>query len=157
MNGEDRADYDKTKEIVLEAYKIGPTEYRRRYFEGSLDMKSPRKWCRWHSLVCEWQGPYEVICESYMLIFYVTIFCYLNRKLTLFPYAVVEKNSPVTYVIDVSDSRKRLRTFHINTLKEWVSPVPAVLRVAKSEEVGPLTWQDESTEEPPKSNLTPEQ
>ena len=47
MNTEDRADYDKTKEIVLEAYKIGPTEYRRRYFEGSMDTKSPRKWCRW--------------------------------------------------------------------------------------------------------------
>ena len=47
MNGKDRADYDKTKEIVLEAYKIGTTEYKRRYFEGSLDMKSPRKWCRW--------------------------------------------------------------------------------------------------------------
>ena len=73
------------------------------------------------------------------------------------PYEVVEKKSPVTYVIDVSDSRKRLRTFHINALKEWVSPVPAVLSVAESEEVEPLTWQDESTEEPAKSNLTPEQ
>ena len=82
-----------------------------------------------YKLVCEWQGPYEV----------------------------VEKKSPVTYVIDVSDSRKRLRTFHINALKEWVSPVPAVLSVAESEEVEPLTWQDESTEEPAKSNLTPEQ
>ena len=29
--------------------------------------------------------------------------------------------------------------------------------MAESEEVEPLTWQDESTEEPPKSNLTPEQ
>ena len=81
-----------------------------------------------YKLVCEWQGPYEV----------------------------VKKKSPVTYVIDVSNSRKRLRTFHINALKEWVSPVPAVLSVAESGEVEPLTWQDESTEEPQKSNL-PEQ
>ena len=82
-----------------------------------------------YKLICEWQGPYEV----------------------------VEKKSSVTYVIDVSDSKKRLRTFHINALKEWVSPVPAVLSVAETEDVEPLTWHDESAEKPQNSNLTPAQ
>ena len=38
------------------------------------------------------------------------------------PYPVLHKASSVNYVVDMHDTRKRERTFHINMLKKWNTP-----------------------------------
>ena len=35
------------------------------------------------------------------------------------PYPVLQKVSSVNYVIDMHDTRKRERTFHVNMMKKW--------------------------------------
>ena len=49
-------------------------------------------------LLAQWQSPYEVVCQ-------------VNK---------------VNYCIRMHDKRKKLKTFHINLLKEWNAPVQSV-------------------------------
>ena len=72
------------------------------------------------------------------------------------PYQVVQRKSDVTYEIDMHDHK---RTFHVNALKAWTSPVPAVLQIATVGEAEPLTWGElEDDEEGRTANqLSPEQ
>ena len=39
------------------------------------------------------------------------------------PYPVLHRTSSVNYVVDMHDTRKRERTFHINRLKKWNTPI----------------------------------
>ena len=74
------------------------------------------------------------------------------------PYPITEKTSDVTYEVDMMDRKKRKRTFHVNALKSWNSPVPAVLYVAECGDVEPLTWNEPASEEAPEPvNLTADQ
>ena len=74
------------------------------------------------------------------------------------PYPITEKTSDVTYEVDMMDRKKRKRTFHVNALKSWNSPVPAVLHVAECGDVEPLTWNEPASEEAPEPvNLTADQ
>ena len=41
------------------------------------------------------------------------------------PYSIVRQVGAVNYEVDMSDKRKRYRTFHINMLKEWHKDEPA--------------------------------
>ena len=43
------------------------------------------------------------------------------------PYTIVKKVSPVTYMIDMPEKRKRHRVCHVNRLKPWHTPVADVL------------------------------
>ena len=82
-----------------------------------------------------------------------------NKLLTewLGPYQVTQKKSDVTYEVDMADHKKRKRIFHINALKKWHSPVPAVLYAEEcSENVEPLTWND-SDHTATVGSLTPDQ
>ena len=45
------------------------------------------------------------------------------------PYVITAQVSPVTYQVDMPEKRKRHRTFHVNMLKQWNSPVASVLAV----------------------------
>ena len=38
------------------------------------------------------------------------------------PYPVLHKTSSVNYLVDMHDTRKRERTFHVNMLKKWNTP-----------------------------------
>ena len=42
------------------------------------------------------------------------------------PYEVVQQVNKVNYHIGMHDKRKKLRTFHINFIKEWNAPVMSV-------------------------------
>ena len=67
------------------------------------------------------------------------------------------EKSDVTYEVDMADHKKRKRIFHINALKKWHSPVPAVLYTEEcSENVEPLTWND-SDYTVTAGSLTPDQ
>ena len=39
------------------------------------------------------------------------------------PYPVLHRTSSVNYVVDIHDTRKRERIFHINMLKKWNTPI----------------------------------
>ena len=52
------------------------------------------------------------------------------------PYSIAKQLSDVNYEVDMADRVKRKRTFHINALKEWHSPVTAALLVQEELEVG---------------------
>ena len=39
------------------------------------------------------------------------------------PYKVLKKTGPLNYLIDMHDTRKRKRIFHVNMLKSWYAPV----------------------------------
>ena len=43
------------------------------------------------------------------------------------PYTITKRLSDVNYEVDMANRAKRKRTFHINSLKEWHSPVAAAL------------------------------
>ena len=38
------------------------------------------------------------------------------------PYPVLHKTSSVNYLVDMHNTRKRERTFHVNMLKKWNTP-----------------------------------
>ena len=82
-----------------------------------------------------------------------------NKLLTewLGPYPILQKKSNVTYEVDMTDHKKRKRTFHVNALKQWNSPVPAVLLAAECEDVEPLTWNDNQEEKTSSNQLSPNQ
>lgn len=62
------------------------------------------------------------------------------------PYPITQMKSDVTYEVDMTDRKKRKRTFHVNALKLWNSPVPAVLYAAECSDVEPLTWNEAAPE-----------
>ena len=47
------------------------------------------------------------------------------------PYQVLKKITPVTYVIDVPEKRKRERTMHVNALKMWETPQGQILSIVE--------------------------
>ena len=58
-------------------------------------------------------------------------------------YVITAQVSPVTYQVDMPEKRKRHRTFHVNMLKQWNSPVASVLAVCTEqleESDGQLWW-----------------
>lgn len=79
-----------------------------------------------------------------------------NKLLTEWfsPYPITQKKSDVTYEVDMTDRKKRKRIVHVNSLKQWNSPVPAVLHVSDWSEAEPLTWNEVPTEETCPSHLT---
>ena len=53
------------------------------------------------------------------------------------PYSIVEKNGEANYVVDMRDNNKRLRTFHVNMLRECHDKtLLALLTDAEEDEVG---------------------
>ena len=52
------------------------------------------------------------------------------------PYVITAQVSPVTYQVDMPEKWKRHRTFHVNMLKQWNSPVASVLAVYTEESDG---------------------
>ena len=42
------------------------------------------------------------------------------------PFLVTKQNTEVTYQVDTGASRNRHKTFHVNAMKSWISPAPAV-------------------------------
>ena len=50
-----------------------------------------------------------------------------NKLLTnwMGPYTITKRLSDVNYEVDMANITKRKRTFHINSLNEWHSPVAA--------------------------------
>ena len=68
-----------------------------------------------------------------------------NKLLTdwMGPYTITKRISDVNYEVDMADRAKQKRTFHINALKEWHSPVAAALLLQEEVEVGDElpTWK----------------
>ena len=64
------------------------------------------------------------------------------------PYTVVQKNGEANYVVDMDDKRKRLRTFHVNMLREWhESKASGSLRLRRTDADGRdpndvILWDD---------------
>ena len=61
------------------------------------------------------------------------------------PYTVVQKNGEANYVVDMDDKRKRLRTFHVNMLREWHESKPLALFASDSDGRDPddvILWDD---------------
>ena len=50
------------------------------------------------------------------------------------PLIITKKITEVTYLVDLGPSGKRYRTFHVNCMKQWTSPAPAVFLVHDPEE-----------------------
>ncbi len=65
------------------------------------------------------------------------------------PYVVTARVSPVTYQVDMPDRRKRHRTFHINMLKQWNSPVASVLAVGTDQVDGHIVMMGDDSEGSP--------
>ena len=84
-----------------------------------------------------------------------------NKLLTdwMGPYSITKRVSDVNYEVDMADRVKRRRTFHINALKEWHSPVAAVLLVQEEVEVGDElpSWKADVSPVEAESTLTEEQ
>ena len=56
------------------------------------------------------------------------------------PFAVTEKRGEVNYVVDMDDRRRRLRTFHVNMLRQWYCSGGGVNRqtdARATQELGP--------------------
>ena len=61
------------------------------------------------------------------------------------PYTVVQKNGEANYVVDMDDKRKRLRTFHVNMLREWHESKPLALFASDADGRDPnyaILWDD---------------
>ena len=61
------------------------------------------------------------------------------------PVVITKKLTEVTYQVDLGQGPKRFRTFHVNGMKAWHSPVPAVLLAVDGEMHDPVpdTTQDQ--------------
>ena len=61
------------------------------------------------------------------------------------PVVITKKRTEVTYQVDLGQGPKRFRTFHVNGMKAWHSPVPAVLLAVDGEMHDPIpgTTQDQ--------------
>ena len=55
------------------------------------------------------------------------------------PVVITKKLTEVTYQVDLGQGPKRFRTFHVNGMKAWHSPVPAVLLAVDGENARPYT------------------
>ena len=49
------------------------------------------------------------------------------------PYPISKKITDVTYQVDLGTTRKRFRTFHVNSIRRWTSPAPAAFMTLDEE------------------------
>ena len=68
------------------------------------------------------------------------------------PYIITNKITEVTYQVDLGTSGKRYRTFHVNCMKQWTSPAPAVFLVQDPEEELPKSSREKLTHSMPTSH-----
>lgn len=66
------------------------------------------------------------------------------------PYDIIRKNGEANYVVDMKDKHKRLRTFHVNMLREWHDDQPLTLfSEEQPDDSGDvLLWKDGSDAQP---------
>ena len=61
------------------------------------------------------------------------------------PYTIVERRGEANYVVDMEDKSKRLRTFHVNMLREWYESRPLALFSPECDDQEPddvVLWDD---------------
>ena len=68
------------------------------------------------------------------------------------PYPISKKITDVTYQVDLGTTRKRFRTFHVNSIRRWTSPAPAAFMTLDEEKENEQDEQPEQT-----NNLTSQQ
>ena len=68
------------------------------------------------------------------------------------PFIIIKKITEVTYQVDLWTSGKRYRTFHVNCMKQWPSPSPAVFLVQDPEEEPPESSRGKHTHSMPTSH-----
>lgn len=70
------------------------------------------------------------------------------------PYTIVKKLGKVNYVVDMYDRKKRHRTFHINMLRKWHTPVHTNMVAEDISEPGPdediAFWKEGGVAEKPR-------
>ena len=69
------------------------------------------------------------------------------------PFTVTEKRGEVNYVVDMGDRRRRLRTFHVNMLRQWYEQKPISVSLyteeVPNEDSDDIVWWGDG------ENLTP--
>ena len=68
------------------------------------------------------------------------------------PFIITNKITEVTYQVDLGTSGKRDRTFHVNCMKQWISPAPAVFLVQDPEEEPAKSSREKLTHSMPTSH-----
>ena len=68
------------------------------------------------------------------------------------PFIITKKITEVTYQVDLWTSGKQYRTFHVNCMKQWTSPAPAVFLVQDPEEEPPESSREKLIHSMPTSH-----
>ena len=71
------------------------------------------------------------------------------------PYKVMERRGEVNYVVDMGDRRKRLRTFHVNMLRQWYEHKSLTLyteEVTTQDDSDDIIWWGDGESLPPEVN-----
>ena len=68
------------------------------------------------------------------------------------PFIITNKITEVTYQVDLGTSGKWYRTFHVNCMKQWISPAPAVFLVQDPEEEPAKSSREKLTHSMPTSH-----